>query len=150
MNAAAADKRRRDLAAIHVLAKKAGLIEETVDGRKDAGYKALLADVAGVQSAADLNAAQRREVLLRLGGNKPAAGGPQARLMRHIWKRLEAAGEVQSAAGLAAWVEANTRRDTRRGRGWERPEWVPPAVAGRLIEQLKKWADRCGVDWRAN
>ena len=51
--------RQKDLAKIHIAKKQLGL--------DDATYREMLLQVAGVESAADLNAAGRRQVLAHLG-----------------------------------------------------------------------------------
>jgi hypothetical protein len=56
-----ADQRRRDLAAIHISKKRLGM-DETA-------YREMLLDIAGVESAADLDYVGRKKVLDRLRGN---------------------------------------------------------------------------------
>lgn len=68
---AKADKRRRDLAAIHAQAKTLGMDEDT--------RRALIERVSAgrTRSAADLTAGERADVLLAMGGGKrpPARAG---------------------------------------------------------------------------
>lgn len=60
-------QRKTDLAAIHSLAKRLGLDDET--------YRALLARETGQSSAADLDAPQRERVIAALGGGSGSGSG---------------------------------------------------------------------------
>lgn len=133
----------RDLAKIHIAKKDLGL--------DDATYRALLARVAGVSSARDLDATGRAAVLreLRRGGwtpkapravhTRPLAGAPQARKIRALWLSLHDAGVVRDPA------EAALAHYVRRHTGVEALQWLDVHQAGRVIEHLKKWAARAGA-----
>ena len=139
--AAAARRRLRDLALIHLAKQQLGLDDDI--------YRALLENVAGVRSARDLDAAGRAAVLARLRehGFRPLAGTaarrgtPQARYIRWLWSRLVSAGRLPRDAQIGAWLKAHTRRWHPRGVGWARPESLPRDVAGRVIRQLHAWLD---------
>jgi len=143
--APATPTRKAELARIHVLAKQAGLVVATAGPPDDQLYRDMLDQAFGVRSAALLTAQQRRECICLLGGGAKA-GSPQARFIRVLWGRLVAAGAVEHHAGLSAWIAAQTRRDTGRTDGWLLPEFCPPYVQSRLVEQLKTWLTRLGLD----
>ncbi len=129
----------------------------------DSAYRLMLSSVAGVASAAALDAAGRAKVLghLRRAGWRPTKGGSKAAatsgqvsavadqvgMIRALWARLAEAGVVQNhtQAGLRAWLVSQTRKYHPARAGYSSPEFLPPAVAQRVIEQLKGWAKRCQV-----
>ena len=151
MTAATTDKpkaktktlRAADLAKIHMAKKALGL--------SDDDYRALLARVGKVGSAADLDIAGRVRVLRefeRLGW-KPAPTGqpkprlcrePQARKIRALWLALYGAGVVRNAdeSALLTYV--------RRQGQVDRLEWLSVAAASKVIEALKQWCRRTGVE----
>lgn len=156
---AARNTRNRDLAKIHIGAKTLGMDPEDRD--PDSDYRSMLWAVARVRNAADLDHAGRKQVLdfLYARGFRPSnrpgqaalkrpRGTAQARLIHHIWNRLTDFGVVQNQGGLGAWLQANTRRDHPGGIGWQTPEFLPPEIRNRIIEQLKAWAEREEVKWR--
>lgn len=128
------DPRRRELAAIHIAAKNAGL--------DDAAYRALLRAVAGVDSARDLDAAGRRAVLARLGrgGGKVVSISdwrtPRIAKAQALWALLVKAGVIR-APSEGAWL-----RFCARQTGVARPQWATSEALNRLIEALKSWCDR--------
>lgn len=135
--------RDRDLAQIHLAKKALGLTDED--------YRALLARVGNVGSAADLDIAGRARVLRefeRLGWRaqptgkpKPKlCGEPQARKIRALWLALAAAGVVRNPdeSALLAYV--------RRQGQVDRLEWLSVAAASKVIEALKRWCARTGVE----
>lgn len=154
----APDRRRRELAAIHIAAGELGLI----DNGDDAAYRDMLWTTARVRSAAELDQAGRQRVLdhLRALGWSPAgrrsrkADGAvtdeQLALIRHLWRELGQAGELRQPdeAGLRAFVAKFTRHATPGRTGFAAPAFMTRAAARDVIEQLKKWAQRCDIDWQ--
>lgn len=154
------DRRRAELAKIHIAAKELGWIR--------AGDKSQYIDhlftVCRVRSAADLDEYGRRKFLdhLRACGwpLKPqkrepvkktgSASDGQIRLIRHIWICLADAGvvRVRSEKGLRSYVEKQTKSLDPNGHGYSAPELLPKAAAYSIIEHLKQWAKRENVDWR--
>lgn len=153
-NPAPSPRRRQELARIHVLAAQLGL--DTSDPNPASDYRQMLQTHGGATSAGRLSTAQRASVLAHLitatgGRPRPAratTGNPKARLIYHLWRSLHAAGHVHHLAGLTAWLREQTIPDHPQRTGWEAPEFLPPAIAARVIEQLKQWCQRLGVDWR--
>jgi hypothetical protein len=142
-----AEQRRAEIARIHVLAKQAGL--DPKDPDPDSAYRSMLRQHGGADSSAALTAAGRRAVVehLRGTGRPPAPrGNPRSRLIRHLWHCLHQAGAVEARDGCNAWVQHWTAGDVPGG--YQRPELLPAAVASRLIESLKEWATREGVEWK--
>lgn len=141
------EQRRRELAKIHIGAKDLGLGEDA--------YRALLEGVAGVSSAAALDAAGRRAVLatLRKLGWQPRVKGspspnpyvpspgeapamPQARKILALWGALERAGKLRNGSPQAL------RRFVTRTTGVEALEWLTARQANTVIEALKSWLAR--------
>jgi len=134
------EQRRRDLAKIHIAAKELHLTEDA--------YRTLLESVAGVPSAANLDAAGRQEVLacLRRLGWEPRAGtrprpvgapaGPQAAKIAALWGALHRAGKVRHGDAAAM------RRFVVRMTGVEAVEWLTARQANIVIEGLKAWLAR--------
>ena len=125
------DTRRRDLALIHIAAKAAGL--------DDDAYRALLRDVAGVDSARDLTAAGRAQVLARLGrGRGVVVDWRTARIAkaRKLWHLLAEAGVLRQPG------EPAFRRFCAGQTGVARLEWADGPALNRCIEALKSWCQR--------
>lgn len=132
------DRRKRELAKIHIAIKELGLDE--------GAYRALLRRVAGVESARDLDALGRARVLdeLRRSGwrSRPPGGGraqdnsPQTQKIRALWLDLYDAGLVANPSdrALNAWVYRMT--------GIADLRWVDADQRRQLIEALKKWRQR--------
>lgn len=139
-NRSPTEQRRRDLAKIHIAAKDLHLTEDA--------YRTLLESVAGVTSAADLDADGRREVLacLRRLGWEPRGGprrrahagpaGPQAAKIAALWGALHRAGKVRHGDASAL------RRFVLRMTGVEALEWLTARQANAVIEALKSWLAR--------
>ena len=135
--------RGSDLAKIHMAKKAIGMTDDD--------YRALLARVGKVGSAADLDIAGRVRVLRefeRLGW-KPAPTGqpkpklcrePQARKIRALWLALYGAGVVRNPdeSALLTYVCRQEKVD--------RLEWLSVAAASKVIEALKQWCRRTGVE----
>lgn len=135
--------RAGDLAKIHLAKKALGLTDDD--------YRALLARVGKVQTAADLDIAGRARVLRefeRLGWRAQPTGKPkpklcrepQAKKIRALWLALAAAGVVRNPdeSALLAYV--------RRQEKVDRLEWLSVRAASAVIEALKKWCRRTGVE----
>lgn len=133
-------RRNAELAAIHVGAKRLGFDDET--------YRDFLFRVAGRRSAADLDQDGRTRVIeeLRKFGfartptdekrSKRIVDNSQLGMIYGLWKQLRYAGALQvtSERRLSAFVKKMT--------GIERPEWLAPEEAVKVIEGLKQWRDR--------
>lgn len=130
----AAERRRKELAQIHIAIKDLGLDRDT--------YEAMLDSVAGVRSASDLDAEGRRRVIEHLRGlgwqprrpgrGRPAAG--RAELVRKIRAQLAEAGRPDTYAdGIA-----------RKMFGVERFEWCGPDQLRRIVAALDYNARRHG------
>lgn len=132
----AQDARRRDLAAIHIAKADAGL--------DDATYRAVLREIAGVDSARDLTAAGRRAVLARLRpGNVRQLSDwrtPRIAKIRRLWALLTEAGVLRQPG------EQALRRFCARQTGVAQLEWADGAALNRCIEALKSWCDREHVE----
>ena len=159
--------RKTELAKIHIGKAQLGLDEET--------YRDMLWSIGRVTSSADLDAAGRAAVLEHLkrlgfkarhpgraraprrsvrrmtdGTVEVLATADQVALIRHIWIVMADHQVVRdrSEPALRAWIRASTRRYHPQRAGWDAPEFLPDDVAGYVIEHLKQWASRSGVDWR--
>lgn len=134
-------RRKIDLAKIHIGKNQLGMDEET--------YRSMLWTIGRVHSSADLDFAGRMAVLQHLKARgfkatrRPVNG--QAGLVYHIWNRMALAGVVQQK-GLSAWLLANTRHIN--GVGFQTPQFCSPKALNQVIEQLKAWATREGVNWK--
>lgn len=130
--------RRRQLSAIHAAAAQLGM--DTADRSPASAYRALLQQITGKASAAELDARERDAViqhLKRLQGKQPKPrDGWQAHKIRQLWAELGAAGvlEVPGEPGLALFVHAQTGRSALR--------WLTVPENQRVIEALKSWLSR--------
>ncbi len=129
--------RKKLLAAYHAAAKGIGLDE---DGRRD-----MLEARTGNRSASDCSDAQLRQVLDHLN-RRPGRGGGRASSgvatkARALWISLHALGLISdpSERALGAWVKRQYGVDDLR--------FVRGADSFAVIEGLKQWAGRGGVDW---
>lgn len=135
------EKRMRLIRLIHVARRDLALDEET--------YRAMLEGVTGKTSSADMNNHELNRVLehMKRKGFKvrPAASAapsralaqfPQALKIRALWRFLHQLGAVRnpSEAALAAYVKRLT--------GVDALQWITGEQAARIIETLKKWAER--------
>jgi hypothetical protein len=129
------DARRRQLAAIHAIAKNRGLPEDV--------YRAMVERISRrrTSSAGELSAAERHRLLDELnGGAAKTAVKPQTRKIRALWSSLWALGAVEdeSLSAIDAFVARQTGVDSAR--------WLPAEAANQTIEALKDWCARLG--WR--
>lgn len=136
------DQRKRLLAAVHAEAKRAGL--------DDDAYRDVVEAIAGKRSAASLSSQQLVAVLeaiqgrpRRATGRRQLADSGHARKIRALWLSLWNLGELTDPGeeALAAFA--------RRQCGIDALAWVSPEDAGKVIEALKAWCQRAGVDWTA-
>ena len=127
--------------AIHAEAGKRGLDEAT---RRD-----LIEQVTGHRSTRDLDQAQCLAVLDRLKGREGSVGRqvrakrPHDRKIRALWLSLYHLGAVEdpSERALASFARRQLKVDAL--------EWTRPEDASAIIEALKGWCAREGVDWSA-
>lgn len=150
------EQRKRELAKIHVLKKNLRLDDDC--------YRAIINQMAKVQSAKDLDQAGRRRLLDRLeelerqlhGGrptpspsgaatrprssSHPAGGQPQGRqvaLIRALWGELAARGIIRHGTPEAL------NHFVRRVTGVERVDWLQDVrKANATIEALKNMGQR--------
>lgn len=152
------DGRRADLAKIHIAKKDLCL--------NDDDYRLIIRSVgkAATGSSADLSPLGRARVLahLRKCGWKPARLSPkritpvgailaseaQINLIKDLWVELGNAGVVRdrTEVGLRHWVQSASRRWHDKKVGWSDLRFLPAWVAQKLIENLKQWSKRCGVN----
>ena len=129
--------RQAELARIHIARKELGL--------DDDAYRSLLASACGVESSKELDATGRRKLLehFRHLGWKPAPmyrprvdAPDQAAKIRALWVELDKAGALRDGSdrGLARFCKRMT--------GFDRPEWLYPDKANKVIEALKAWLER--------
>lgn len=124
---------RSDLARIHIAKKELKLDEKT--------YRGILRDRYHLESAADLTPHQVADLidLFRAKGWRPASAG-QLGLIHVLWHKLEGAKAIRHGddAALDAFIAHNTDKDGLRH--------LTVIEASRVIEMLKKWLERAGVD----
>ena len=133
------ERRRAQLAAIHVRTKELGI--------EGAGYREFLRGITGLESAAGMDARQRGAVLDRLRalgarshrtiGNEGRPGEPQERLAIALWRNL---GEMVGV--LDDPSDNGLRKFTAKLTGVDRLEWSDARQMNRVIEVLKQWTRR--------
>ena len=136
------DDRKRELAAIHVMATQLGL--DTADKSESSTYRTMLRERGGASSAADLTAQGRKRVLAHLRScvgpakSRPP-GGWQAEKIRKLWQQLGAAGVLRdpSERALNEWVQSML--------GVSSPNFLNSHQGNRVVEALKAWCKRQGV-----
>ena len=127
------DARQRELGAIHIAAKQLGMDDDV--------YRAMLRQVAGVDSAGDLDATGRRAVLdhLRRIGAAPRGnqwrGRPKGDLSPQL-KKIEAL--LADNGRPWGYAHAVARRICKV----ERVEWCDMAQLGKVIAALQIDANR--------
>lgn len=128
------------IAKIHIAKKDLALDDET--------YRAILERVTKKRSCAGLRGHQLVAILdeFKALGWKPkkatfkkAKNGQVAKIYA-LWGVLAEGGVVRSRtpAAVAAYVKRLT--------GVDNPEWLPPQEARAVIESLKKWINRVGLE----
>lgn len=139
----AADRiRNREIGVIHAGKKALGI--------EDGDYRAMLQLVTGKDSAAKLNATERQAVIEHLrqkgfrrkgakSGTTAGAEPDHVRKLRALWLSLHNLGEVRDASddAMAAFVRGQVHVDALR--------WLTAAQANTVIEALKAWLRRAGV-----
>ncbi|URX63294.1 regulatory protein GemA [Luteibacter anthropi] len=144
--------RNDQLGKIHIAAKQLGMDDST--------YRDMLWSIGRVRSAKDLDLAGREAVLKHLAAcgwknprpstsaRSPYSKGSRAALIRHLWTRLAQAGQVQDGtdAALRAFVRNQSAPHHPAKTGWDHPNLLPTWVAGKVIEHLKQWCERAGVE----
>lgn len=147
-----APARNGELAMIHIAAHQLGLDDST--------YRDMLWSIGRVRSAKDLDTGGRAAVLKHLaacGWKDPRAHsqrrsayrkGSQAALIRHLWTCLTKVGAVQDGSdkALRAFVRSQSASYHPQKVGWDDASLLPGWVAGKLIEHLKQWCERAGVE----
>lgn len=136
--------RNRAIAAIHVAKKQAGL--------DDDAYRDLMQRETGKRSSAELDERGLRKMLTVLDELKPAGAAqpsryavrkdprPIARKVVALWLMLWNLDEVQSRGDKA--IDAFVRRTT----GKAAIKFTTNGEAGKVVEALKAWCLRAGVD----
>ncbi|HTF98640.1 MAG TPA: regulatory protein GemA [Cellvibrio sp.] len=141
------DQRGRLIKIIHVARRELAMDEDS--------YRQMLANIPsleGVTSTAQLSIPKLKLVLEQLKGKGfkvvpktkkqaiPLADDAQSRLIRHLWLKLRDAGVVRdgSEVALAKFVANCTKVEAL--------QWINSSQASQVIERLKKWAVREGVD----
>lgn len=145
------NRRQAELAKIHIARRDLGMDEET--------YRMMLENVAGVRSAADLDAAGRRAVLdhLQSIGFVPAWPGSAGRNSRpekdkapaNMSGKTSRARQLRKigallAAGKRPWSYADAL--AKRICGIDRIVWVPADQLYKVITALRKQGIREGWD----
>lgn len=135
---------RKLLAMVHMAKKDLGLAEDD--------YREILLDVTGHRSAGDCDLAQLGKIIdrFRARGWKQAqpkgrtgarrADHPSARKARAMWISLHALGAIDDPSEAA--LEAFAKRQL----GCTTLQWADQGQAFKLIEALKKMAEREGWD----
>jgi phage gp16-like protein len=138
------DRRRSELAKIHLAKKRLGLDDET--------YRAIIERVCGGKtSAGELDEGERGKLLDEFKRFGFIEGGsyttsiadfddrePQARLIRCLWADLKAIGALRDSSeqALADFIRRATKMDSIR--------WLTAQQANVVIESLKQWKGRIG------
>lgn len=144
-----------ELAKIHMAATALNMIQKG----DDSTYRDMLWSVARVRSAKDLDDQGRERVLAHLRAcgwvdtrpfvRRRQTAKPQVGLIRHLWKALGDAGQLENPAesGLRAFVKHQSTSYHPQKVGYDAPELLPPRVAQRVIEHLKHWCRRTGTEF---
>lgn len=124
---------RSDLARIHIAKKELRLDEAT--------YRGILRERYHLESAADLAPHQVADLisLFRAKGWRPASSA-QRGLIHLLWHKLKGAEAIRHGddAALDTFIAHNTGKDGLRH--------LTVIEASRIIERLKKWLERAGID----
>ena len=127
--------RTRLLGAIHMAARERGLIQDTAAGTDKVAYVAMLNQVAGVSSAAELDAAGLARVLDHL---KPRRHSPRRRIS--VGPEKEAlCSKIRALLFNAVPTRTEAYADgmARRMFSVERYEWCEPDQLRRLVAALE-------------
>lgn len=129
---------------IHVAKSKLGLDDDT--------YRDILLGTTGKESTKDMNSTQLEDVITRLkqlgfsievkkkAGADELASDAQCKLIRHLWLSLHNAGQVRNSSeqALIKFVQRHIPSATSL-------EQLSKYYAGNIIEHLKKWCKRAGI-----
>lgn len=144
MSATNKNQRQRDLAKIHIGRKQLGMDDQT--------YRELLRSVAGVESAADLDAQGRGKVLAHLAksGFKTSSKPGRGFAGKPDFKKLEGTGKLAMIRKIEAYL-AEAKRPWSYAHGMakrmfkvERVQWCGPGQLHRIISALEYDARRHG------
>lgn len=148
--------RHAHLAAVHMAQKSLGLSAEDAS--------ALKLSVVGVASSADMTALQLRQYLAHLAtlqasaatarGQKPAYSPKRPALVRNIddaadqqWGKARAVWHALAVAGVVHTdTDAALQTYATRQTGVDAWRFMTPPQITRVIEALKKWAQRSNVE----
>ena len=156
---------RADIAKIKIAAKQLGIRDDDGADGSLSTYRQLLLKLTGKTSIAGdvMSDRERAKVLHHLqslgfkaGPRRKPAKAPgmvsrgQVEFMKRLWRALGDGGALHDTSldGLKTWVLHSTQR-YNSGAGYNAPEFLPATVARELIEKLKLWLKRKGIDWRA-
>ena len=138
------DQRNTDLAKIHIAKKQIGM--------DDDAYRDMLQMVAGVDSAADLDARGRREVIAHLqkAGFKPAGGKGQKFPGKPDFKKLSGTGKLAMIKKIEAYLAEAKRpwsyahNTAKKMHGMQRIEWCNHRQLHNIIAAFEMDAQRHG------
>ena len=133
-----ADSRHKLIGAIRAAAKRKGLDDDT---RRD-----VIEQVTGKRSCADCDAGELGRVLdmLNKGWRGPAGHRAHLGKARALWWALYWLGEVDCELGA---VEKALDTFVQRQTGIATLAFLDHRKAPAVIEALKSWCERAGVDW---
>lgn len=147
-------QRNAELAKIHIGKKQLHMDQQT--------YIDMLWTQGRVHSSADLDEYGRHKIIKymekcgvkfikrkRKKSVTANASGYQISMINALWSNLANANVVkdQSQAGFRKWLQNATRGQHERRLGWSSAKFLPGHVASNVIEQLKKWCHRTGVEY---
>ncbi|GJM12763.1 MAG: GemA protein [Pseudohongiella sp.] len=159
---------QRDIAKIKIAISQLGISDE--DGDVESGvlstYRQMLQQLTGKTSvsAKAMTDKERGKVIshLRRQGFRASArhknrtrpkfpgmaSNGQIGLLRHLWKCLIEAKALNAgeSASLDSWIRNKTKK-YNDGAGYSSVEFLPMEVARQMIEELKSWCHRLGIDW---
>ena len=159
---------RKNIAMIKIATKQLGISDE--DGNEALGvlstYRLMLKNLTGKTSTAigAMSDAERGKVIRHLKSKGFTSGRPKRRekapgmastgqigLIHVLWKVLGEGNHLDAPGtdSLNAWVLSSTKK-YNQGAGYSATDFLPEYVAGRLIESLKQWCFRVGIeesDW---
>lgn len=135
------ERRTQLLPLVHIAKKQLGLDDET--------YRALLERETGLRSAGDMSVDQLEKVMaaFRSQGFKTkrklraSANHDQGKFIVALWIDLWQLGAVEDRRDAA--LDAFVKRQT----GVERMLWLTPAQSNSVVEALKDWCKREGLEF---
>lgn len=157
---------RKNIAMIKIAIKQLGISDD--DGNAALGvrstYRQMLVNLTGKDSCSEsaMSDAERNKVIrhLKAKGFKTTrrarakapgmASEAQVGLIHVMWTALGDKGHLDApgTASLNAWL-AHFTKSYNRGAGYSSPAFLPLPVAAQVIESLKGWCLRVGIeDWK--